>query len=155
VNGSYWPKHVAIIKLVIRMTRHALFNSVSVELHQQTQQYTVYEYQNFSVLTVILQKVLLRVQLHKALHNRKGRFSLMSAEVERSQFEIVCKHVCTCTHLCYTHQEIRSFIISLLAARVTSDFDIDTTHLYVRKIIDTLCKVKTNPSIFSLKCIFA
>jgi hypothetical protein len=68
----------------------------------------------------------------------------MSAEVERSRFEIVRMYVCTCTHLCYTHQGIRSFKLTLLAASVASEFDSDTTNLYVRKITDTRCKLKSN-----------
>jgi len=83
---------------------------------------------------VIAQKALLRDQLHKLLHNRKGKVSPVSAEVERSWLKLcVCTvHVHTCVS--HTHQGISSFKLTLLAASVASEFVSDKTHLYVTKI---------------------
>ena len=63
-------------------------------------------------------------------------------------------HVHTCVSHTHTHQEICSFKLTLLAESLAPKFDRYTTHLFVRKITDTMHKLKNNPSIFSPKCIF-
>jgi hypothetical protein len=97
--------------------------------------------------------VLLRVQLHKVLRNGKGRVGLLKRSGAVSKlYAYVSMYVHA--HTFHTHQEIRSFKLTLLAASVASELDSDKTNLYVRKITDTLCKLKNNQSIFSLKCLF-
>ena len=66
----------------------------------------------------------------------------MSTEVEGSHLFDLYRH---------THQEIRSFKLALLAACAGSQFESDKEHVDVTTITDTLCKLKSNPSVLSLK----
>ena len=54
----------------------------------------------------------------------------------------------------HTYPEIRSFILTLLAASAVSQFDSDKKQVDGTKVTEKLCKLKDNSRIFILKCRF-
>jgi hypothetical protein len=94
---------------------------------------------NWNTLTIITQKLPLRIQLNKGEKLSNWYLLKWSADGSLKLYSD-------------TYREIRSFRLTLLAASAVTQFDSDKKQVDVTKVMDKLCKLKAKSDNFILKC---